>query len=607
MSSVVPSRSSLLFDVVVLSATPGGIMAAVAAARRGCSVLLLERTQHVGGLPANGLGATDIQTRGATGGLFFEFAQRILAHYVATYGAESRQARDCSAGYHFEPSVAESVLELMLSEHPAIAVVRNAQFDALPENVRVVDGRPSALRVTDRQTGAATWQAGRVFIDASYEGDLAAACGVAFRLGREAADAHHEPRAGVVYAGWREVPTSDSTGRGDAAIQAYNYRLCLTRESSNRAPIARPEDYRREEYLSLVDDVSAQRWTGRTGRELELDGIGRVVNLVALPNGKYDANNQHLGFLSTDLPEENVAWPTAGWSWRDAFARRLRDYTVGLLWFCQNDEALPPEFRQRCSEWGFARDEYQDNGHFPRQVYVREARRIVGRHLFTALDTLPRVGCVRPPLYADSVTASHYPLDSHAIRKREPGKPHLEGFFNLMNVPYTVPFGVMVPQDVPGLLVPVAVSSTHVGFSSLRMEPCWMALGEAAGTAAAIACEMGINPGDVPVAELQQELRKRGAVLVYVADVSAADPLADFVQRWALRGGFPDWHADLDGVMDEATAQRWQQFCSSEVAFRINETRREYLIRFEKATPRFRVQENDGPAPRRNGCGLADL
>jgi hypothetical protein len=432
------------FDVIVLSATPAGLAAAVSAARRGLSVAVLERTAHIGGLPANGLGATDIQTRGVTGGIFLEFVGRIRAHYATAYGETSAQVKDCRDGYHFEPSVAERVFEDMLAETPRVTVLRQAQFDSSPANVRRKYGRPDAIRVT-HVGGEQRWVEGRVFIDASYEGDLAAAFGAEFRLGREAAAEYGEPMSGVVYAPWRGEPGPESTGAADAAIQAYNYRLCLTRDPSNRVPIPRPESYLREEYVSLIEDVLTGRWTGDPGRELELDGIGRVVNLVQLPNGKFDANNQHLAFLSTDLPEENVPWPTADWAWRDGFAARLRNYTLGLLWFCQNDLELPGEFRERCQLWGLAADEYRDNGNFPRQVYVREARRIVGHYLFTAHDSLPSADTGRARVHPDSVTASHYPLDSHATRKREAGKPHLEGFFNLMNVPYTVPYGGWMP------------------------------------------------------------------------------------------------------------------------------------------------------------------
>jgi hypothetical protein len=551
------AESLCVADVAIVGATPAGIMAAVAAARLGRRVVLLERTGHIGGLCASGLGATDIQTRGATAGLFLEFVRRVRQHYVTAYGIDSAEVRDCSEGYHFEPAVAEHVLEGLLAEHPNIEVRRLRQFDADPANAIVVNGRLHEIAAVRRDTGGREHYRAGVFIDATYEGDLAAAAGGRYRLGREDARDFAEPMAGVIYKGWRRPPGPGSTGRGDNAIQAYNYRLCLTREPAQRVLIPRPTAYRRDEYASLVDDVVAGRWTGPFNREQEGDGIGRVVNLVTLPRGKTDANNQHLGFLSTDLPEENWPWPTASWAWRDAFAARLRDYTLGLLWFCQHDEALPADFRARCAEWGLAADEYADNGHFPRQVYVREARRIEGRYLFTAHDALPVSPGGRPPLHADSVTASHYPLDSHAVRKREPGRDHLDGFFSLMSAPYTVPFGVMVPREMEGLLVPVACSATHVGLSTLRMEPCWMALGEAAGTAAVLALTAGVPVARVSIESLQAELLARGAVLVYFRDAAPGDSGWVGLQRLALRGAVAGWDAELGAIIDAATASCW--------------------------------------------------
>lgn len=577
--------SSASTDLLILAATPAGIAAAVAAARRGRTVRLLERTAHLGGLPANGLGATDIQTRGATGGFFLEFVRAIRAHYAARYGEDSPQVRACSNGYNFEPAVAEQVLEELLAAAPGVTVHREVEFAAEPGAVRWRDGRPVAVRTTDRRTGRTEWFEAAVLVDASYEGDLAAATGAEFRLGREAATAFGEPMAGVLYAPWRGAPAPGSTGAGDDSIQAYNYRLCLTRDPARRRPFPRPAGYRREEYVSLLDDLAGDRWTGPRGPELELEGIGRVVNLVPLPNGKFDANNQHLAFLSTDLPEENRAWPQASWAERDAFAARLRDYTLGLLWFCQHDEGLPPAFRDRCAEWGLAGDEYADNDHFPRQVYVREARRIVGRYLFTAHDTLPTQPGGRPPVHADSVTASHYPLDSHAVRKREPGRPHLEGFFNLMNVPYTVPFGVMVPRSVPGLLVPVAASTTHVGYSSLRMEPCWMALGQAAGTAAALALDAEVPPGEVAVTALQDALLADGAVLVYFRDLRPEDPAFRAAQRLALSGGIDGWTACPQEPVDQATAARWQEILGRSLAPARGESRGSFLARLGSPDP----------------------
>jgi hypothetical protein len=560
-----PPPAAKAYDVVVVQATPGGIMTAVAAARGGCSVLLLDRTTHVGGLPANGLGATDIATRGATGGLFKEFVDRVKAHYVKTYGADSQQAKDCSDGFHFEPTVAEAVFEKLLAEYPKITVLKQRQFDAKPENVTVKDGRLTGIVVTDLAAKKPESYSATVFVDASYEGDLAAAAGAPFRTRREGQKEYNEPLAGRVYKQWRTTPTElgeGSTGEGDDTIQAFNFRICLTRDPALRVKIEKPTNYSREEFASIVEDVKLDRWAnkgGTRGGEIAVDGIGRVVNMVKLPNGKTDANNQHAAFVSTDLPEENYPWPTADWAWRDKFATRLREYNLGLLYFVQNDPALPEDFRQRCQEWGLAKDEYTDNGNFPRQAYVREGRRIEGEHLFTALDALPTKKDGRPPVYADSITASHYALDSHAHHKREPNRVHLDGFLSHPTAPYTVPYGVMVPKKVEGLLTPVPVSGTHIGFSTLRMEPCWMAMGQAAGVAAAQSVKGGTPVRKLDVGKIQVELVKQGAVLIYFRDLKEEHPNFAAIQYWGLRGLLPEWVAKADAKVTAEQAKAWAE------------------------------------------------
>jgi hypothetical protein len=527
------------YDVVVVGGAPAGITAAVAAAREGKSCVILERTQHVGGLPANGLGATDIATRGATTGLFAKFVAMNRAYYVEKYGEGSRQVRDCSDGYHFEPSVAAATFERMLREAGPgkLDVKTMRQFDAQPENVVRHGERIVAIRILDRTTGREETYRGKMFIDATYEGDLGAAAGVPFRLGREGAEEYGEPCAGKIYRWWKHGPDGEgSTYRGDSAIQAYNYRLCLTDNPSNRLEIAKPENYDRTEYVPLIDDILTGRNTDvsfsrvdaagmaenrrrvlsglPTAAPGDVWGMAKIVSMTRLPNAKTDANNQHLAFISTDLPEENWPWPTASWEWRDGFAKRLRDYTLGLLWFVQNDEQLPAHFRKACREWGLAADEYRDNGGFPRQVYVREGRRLEGAYFFTAADALSGAGTP----HVTSVTASHYALDSHAVRKREEGRVHLDGFFSYPTAVYTVPYGVMTPKTVENLLFPVAASGSHVGFSTLRMEPCWMALGEAAGVAASLAIDHNTNVRETPIAELQQKLSEAGATLVYTTN-----------------------------------------------------------------------------------------
>jgi len=564
-------------EVVVVGGTPAGIAAAISAARQGRTVLLLERHDHIGGLPANGLGATD----GRAGGLFAEFARRVLADYTRRYGADSPQVQECHEGRRFEPSVAQRVFEEMVAGEPRITLLYRRQFDSEPDNT-VLEGRwLTAIRIKNRDTGGMEEVKGGVFIDATYEGDLAAAAGAPYRLGREDQREFNEPMAGRAFKVWRGGIAPGTTGRGDNAIQSYNYRLPLTKNPANRVPITKPADYRRSEYVSLIDDVRMGRNVGLPGPrpEMEWEGIGRVVNMVKLPNDKTDANNQHAAFISTDLPEENWPWPTSTWEWRDRYAQRLRDYTLGLIWFCQNDPELPEEFRRLCSEWGLARDEYPDNGHFPRQVYVREGRRIMGEYLFTAHDTLPVSKGGRPPVHRDSITASSYNLDSHAVRKREAGMLNLDGIFSWPNAPYTVPYRVIVPRDVDGLLVPVAVSATHIGFSTIRMEPCWMAVGEAAGIAASFSLKWRVSLREIEVTALQRELLRGAAVLLQVRDVTPEHPHYEAIQMLGLRGLLPDWLARPDAPADDATIAEWHrvlQLPEQRLAAG-NPTRAEYL------------------------------
>ena len=410
------------FDIVIVGATPGGIMTAIEAARMGKSSVILERTGHIGGLPANGLGATDIATRGATTGLFSEFTEAIKQHYTDTYGAESQQVKDCSDGFHFEPSVAEKIFGDMIAAEGRLIDVRTMrQFNFSTGDIVMTDNgrRIASIRVIDRLTGKEEFYEGKIFVDATYEGDLGAAARVPFRIGREAAWEFDEPGAGRTYEYWKSTPAEGSTGEADNAVQAYNYRLCLTRDTTQLVPFFKPERYDRSEYESLVEDVWTGRHTWKAMRDVTPEmmernrrhlleggersitpwdswGIEKLVTINTEPNGKTDANNQHAAFISTDLPEENWPWPTASWEWRDRFAQRLRDYTLGLFWFAATDTALPPQFRREIGKWGFSAQEYKDNGNFPRQVYVREGRRFEGMYFFTAKDALPVVEGGRP-------------------------------------------------------------------------------------------------------------------------------------------------------------------------------------------------------------------
>ena len=570
------------YDLVIVGGNPGGIMAAISAARMGKTSVILERTRYIGGLPANGLGATDIATRAATTGLFREFVDRIKQYYIDTYGADSEQVKMCSDGYHFEPSVGARIFQQMLDEQKdKITVLTMRQFDAETENIVMRDGRIETIRILNRETGEQETYAGSVFLDATYEGDLGAAAGVPFRVGREGKDEFGEPGAGRVYKYWGGPEGEGSTFQKDNAVQSYNYRLCLTNDPKNRVPFRKPAHYNREEYASIIEDV----WTGRNtdaamqqvteammeenrkhilaGNPSKLPGdkwgIAKITNIVHVPNHKTDANNQHGVFVSTDLPEENWPWPTSSWEWRDKFAQRLREYTEGLFWFAQNDPELPTHFRKAAQEWGLAKDEYTDNGHFPRQVYVREGRRFEGVYFFTANDAIPVTVGSRPPIHANSITASHYALDSHAVRKREQGRVHLDGFLSYPSAVYTVPYGVIVPKEVDNLLLPVPVSGSHIGFSTLRMEPCWMAMGQAAGIASALAIDEKVKVQNVDIEQLQSALLDQKATLMYFKDVKYDSPYFRLVQYFGLHGYLPDWEARLQEPIDAQTFNEWKK------------------------------------------------
>lgn len=570
------------YDLVIIGGNPGGIMAAISAAKLGQTSVILERTEYIGGLPANGLGATDIATRNATTGLFKDFVDRVYQYYVSTYGEKSSQVQLCSNGYHFEPSVATTVFQDMIAEHKdKITILTMRQFDSDPNNLIVKDNRIQKIIVTNRITGDKEIYEGSVFLDATYEGDLGAAAGVPFRVGREGKDEFNEPGAGRVYKYWGGIEGEGSTFQGDNAVQAYNYRLCLTNNPENRVLFQKPKNYNREEYASIINDV----WTGRNtdkamqsvtqkmmeenkisiqkGNESKLPGdkwgIAKATNIVHLPNMKSDANNQHGVFVSTDLPEENWPWPTSSWEWRDKFAKRLREYTEGLFYFIQNDPELPSQFIQNTREWGLAKDEYTDNGNFPRQVYVREGRRFEGLYFFTAHDALPVSLGSRPPIHQQSITASHYALDSHAVRKREEGRIHLDGFLSYPTAVYTVPFGVMVPKSVDNLLLPVPVSGSHIGFSTLRMEPCWMAIGQAAGITASISIQDKVKVQNINIQKLQDYLIDQNATLIYYKDVNVSSEDFRMVQYMGLKGYLPDWEACLNDPIDKETFNAWMK------------------------------------------------
>ncbi|MBW3622429.1 MAG: FAD-dependent oxidoreductase, partial [Armatimonadetes bacterium] len=392
----------------------------------------------------------------------------------------------------------------------------------------------------------------RAFVDATYEGDLMALSGAEYRVGRESSAEYNEEHAGVLYFDvntYTKLP--GSTGEGDKRVQAYNYRLPLTNRSGHRYyAVKPPEGYDRENYANIPEDVKAGR----------VPGISRVIHFRRVPGEEFDVNN-HRYYPSTDYVGHSNSYPDASPEERKRIAEEHRRHIEGLIYFLQNDPELPASFRYDANQWGFAQDEFRQNERFPTQLYVREARRMVGETTFTENDARLAEGSGRTPVFADSIGVGEYMMDSHATRPQEPDRPMgvLEGFYFIPHLtkPYQIPYRMLVPKTVDGLLVPFATSATHAGFGTLRMEPVMMALGEAAGVATQIARKENVRLRNVPMWQLHRELLENKAVLTFFEDLSPDRPEFEAYQYLGTLGLFDDYRAAPDAPLDRETARRW--------------------------------------------------
>ncbi|MBI3948239.1 MAG: FAD-dependent oxidoreductase [Armatimonadetes bacterium] len=539
------------YDVLVVGATPGGIAAALAAARTGARVALTEHSPWIGGMMAGGLSNTDFKYKETHGGTFREFTSQVLDFYKSVYGPESRQAQVSIGGYKFEPRVARAVLRRMLAAEPNISLFLPLRATGVKKEGR----RVAAVTFADPVGGGTRTLTARFTIDATYEGDVAALAGAEYRIGRESRDDYDEQHAGELF--WnmdekdlkKRIVWEKSSGKGDRRVQAYNYRLCLTSRPDNLVLIPEPEGYDRSHYLKIIAD--ARSGYANWKRVMGYQGL--------LPNDKWDVNNSASYWPSTDFIGANYDYPEADWQRREAITRAHRSYIQGLLYFLQNDPELPEEFRAEARRWGLARDEFVDNENWPTQIYVRESRRFVGEYWFTENDTRPRAGEGRSPLQKEGVAVGDYSLDSHATQPPKPDAPHLvEGFFYGGHTePYQVPFGVMVPKGVEGLLVPVAVSATHIGLSTVRMEPTWMALGQAAGTAAFICQRLGLPIRRLPIRMVQDATLLAHQVTIFLRGVEYGDRDLPGLNYAGLIGLLPTYDVEARKPMDRGTAAQW--------------------------------------------------
>ncbi|MBM3782709.1 MAG: FAD-dependent oxidoreductase [Acidobacteria bacterium] len=550
------------FEVVVYGGTPGGVAAAVTAARAGRQVALVEPHKHLGGMTVSGLGKSDIETREAIGGLFREFTSQIREHYVEHLGPEgAKLSRD---GYYYEPSVALRVMRRLVDNEKRITVLTNHRLVAGFKS----GSRLAVARVKDRETERLHDLRAPVFIDASYEGDLAAYALARYRLGRESRQEFNEPHAGVIYQNHetREI-LPGSTGEGDRRLPAYTYRLCLTSNPENSVPLTGPPpEYDRARYTGYLDDWKAGRFA--PPKEMR-DGVGyyaptfhtvvRALSFAELPNRKFDVNMnpRPLGFPFAELNENYVE---ADWEDRARIEAHIRNVTLGLLYFLQNDAAIPEAHRALARQYLLAKDEFPDNGHFPFQLYIREARRLAGLYTLSENDTILQANAQRTQAHADSIAAGEFPVDSFPVRRAEAGRGALEGYIFMLDrqtKPYQIPYRVMLPEAVNGLLVPVAASTTHVAFSTVRMEPTWMAMGQAAGLAAHLAVRADIAPRALEPGYLQRELLKLGQVITYFKDIDRAHPNYAALQYWGARGFFTDYFARANDPVSDEVAKAW--------------------------------------------------
>ncbi len=529
-------------DVVVYGGTSAGITAARQVARMGKSVVVVAPETHLGGLTAGGLGYTDTGNKSVIGGLARDFYHRIWQHYDRPQ-AWRWQARsefgnrgqgtpaidgDERTMWVFEPHVAEVVYEDFVREGK-IPVYRNEWLD------REHGVKQSGARIVSITSLGGRTFAGRMFIDATYEGDLMAAAGIDYHVGREANRVYGEKYNGVQigvlhhrhHFGVLEHPVDPYVvpgdpasgllprisgdppgvrGAGDRRVQAYCFRLCLTDLAENRVPFAPPTDYDARQYELMVRIFDAG-WR-ETFRKFD-----------PLPNRKTDTNNH--GPMSTDDIGMNYDYPEAGYDRRREIIAEHRRYEQGWFYFMANDPRVPSETRTAMHRWGLAKDEFVDNDHWPHQLYVREARRMIGKYVMTEHDVMKS----RPT--PESVGMGSYMLDSHNVQRyvTPEGYVQNEGDIGVSpRGPYEIAYAALVPRSdqADNLLVPVCLSSSHIAYGSIRMEPVFMILGQSAATAAVLAIERQCAVQVVPYASLRERLLADGQVLTLSGRIGAA-------------------------------------------------------------------------------------
>ncbi len=531
-------------DLVIYGGSPAAVTAAIRAKTLGLDPVIVSPDRHIGGLMVSGLGYTDSGNTAAIGGLAREFYHRIYKAYQKPEAWKWEKREDFAGGlqhgttamkhdaqemWTFEPHVAQNVVDAWLAEHN-IRIVRGARLE------RGADGRSKAGvekkdgRIVSIRTESGDVYRARCFIDATYEGDLMAAAGVTYTVGREdvarygeewngnqpgmRAHGHYfkanispyripvDPASGLCW-GIDSTMQTGVRGAGDRRVQAYCYRLCMTDVPENRLPFVKPEGYDPDRY-ELVRRIYASGW------DETFNKFDRIAN------GKTDTNNH--GPFSFDFIGANYDWPEGSYARREKIAQEHYNYQMGLLYFLSTDPGVPESVRARMAKWGLAKDEFTDNGGWPYHIYVREGRRMVGEYVTTERDCLGRRAHPGQGRAYGAIGMGSYTIDSHNTRRyvTEEGFVQNEGDIGVYpRNPYVIDYGSILPRraECRNLLVPVALSASHSAFGSIRMEPVFMVLGESAATAAALALGKGCAMQDVPYDELKAKLLAQKQVL----------------------------------------------------------------------------------------------
>ncbi|MCD6048989.1 MAG: FAD-dependent oxidoreductase [Verrucomicrobia bacterium] len=509
------------YDVIVYSAVPCGIAAAIHAAREGAKVLLIEQTKHVGGLSTSGINTAESEhmLKWTIGGFADEFYRRLGKHYEDTKDQQSKlkEGDRLNTAYFFESSVAEKVYLDMLNE-AKVELVYGIQVEKVVK---------TGTKITSITMSNGLSLSAKVFIDASYEGDLMSRAGVKYAIGRESKAEFGEEAAGIRFDKTpRKATTVDAQGNllpgisawakdlkeGDAhrSPMNYNFRLCFAKDKNLQVPIPAPKHYDRKRYQLL------ENWFTEKTAKKEAVKLTDILDFYARRNGKYEVNNKQAAIFSIGHFGGQFEYSDADYAKREKIIEDHWDYTLGLLHFLANEESVPENVRTEMRSWGLHKEEFKDNGNLPYQLYVREARRMRGEHIVTQMDVQENR---RKP---DSIGLSSHFIDSHHVQRvaLSPTEFVNEGRIWRVSRAYQMPYRAFTPKkaECENLLVPGAASFTHVAFCSYRLESVWMIAGHACGVAAAMAAKAKQTVHNVDVPKLQEKLRAQKQVVDFIPD-----------------------------------------------------------------------------------------